>query len=392
MCLLLCVKNRYFGVILVLSKLFFNLDIMKVKLFLSIILTSLIMVSCQNDLLSEVQTDVDLQTKSLDSKVGARCFVNDEGALVFETLEDYNILIDSISKLSETEFLEWEKEIGFESYRTYTNRLMDELDNSTEFQMTKKLDANYQNYLLVKEEGLLLPKIPSQIYASICNREGYFYVGEIKNIVDGEFFYAEGDNLNPDLNKRMTYSIGGEQYGNAIEYPALHSTPHGDYKVMTWFRIFRTRAVSSSGTSYNTALEISVRPRSWGKIVGWKDRESVCYIEEVKLHMKGLGNTYIAFDEDGNSRFTKDEYIEMRTIASSKATKRYTWTVFMNFPIFVSDPGMLYDPYCVHYRARANVVGKYGVAYNTYHPEPGMADECKHRLVTDYQNVDYGTF
>lgn len=364
---------------------------MKVKLFLSVVLNGLLMVSCQNDLFSEIQTDTDLQTKSLDASGFARYYVNDEKALVFETLDDYSLLIDSISKLDDDEFLDWEKEIGFESYRTYTNHLMDELDSSNEFQITKKLDTNYQKYLLVKEEGLLLPKIPCQIYANICNREGYFYVGKIKNIVDGEFFYADGDNLNPDLNRRMTYSLGGEQYGNAIEYPTLHSTPHGDYKVMTWFRIFRTRAVSSSGSTYNTAIEISVRPRSWGKIVGWKDRESVCYVEELKIHMKGLGNTYIWFDEDGNSRFASDEYIEMRTNASSKATKRYTWTVFMNSGMLMADPGMLYDPYCVHYRARANVVGKYGVAYNTYHPESGMADECKHRQVTDYQHVDYGT-
>ncbi|MFV0270484.1 MAG: hypothetical protein ACK5HZ_02200 [Macellibacteroides fermentans] len=110
---------------------------------------------------------------SLDKlKTHAVYYVNDEKALVFSSLEDYGFLLDSISKITDEEFSEWENRIGFESYRTFVNNIMEKTIE------TDRLQFSYPNFFEKnKELNMVIPKIKSYLYQSIVNKEGSFYIG-----------------------------------------------------------------------------------------------------------------------------------------------------------------------------------------------------------------------
>ena len=321
---------------------------------------------------------------SLDKlKTHAVYYVNDEKALVFSSLEDYGFLLDSISKITDEEFSEWENRIGFESYRTFVNNIMEKTIE------TDRLQFSYPNFFEKnKELNLVIPKIKSYLYQSIVNKDGFFYIGNTKNIVNGDCVTNQGENINSKLDQNTSYSINplSEQIGNAIEYPVIDYTTNDLSRVMTWFKIYRLRGSNGTATLYNTVLEIAVRPRSWFGVTGWSDTESVCYVEEVKLHMNGLGLCSF-YNEDGIRVMKSNEFMALKTSRSSKALKIWNLSIVMNSSMM--DPGMLYDPYCVHYRARTGKTGKWGAAYNTYHPAPDMGPACQHRIVTEYQNQIY---
>lgn len=228
-------------------------------------------------------------------KTHAVYYVNDEKALVFSSLEDYGFLLDSISKITDEEFSEWETRIGFESYRTFVNNIIEKTID------TDSLQFSYPNFFEKnKELNLVIPKIKSYLYQSIVNKDGFFYIGNTKNIVNGDCVTIQGENINSKLDQNTSYSINplSEQIGNAIEYPVIDYTTNDLSRVMTWFKIYRLRGSNGTATLYNTVLEIAVRPRSWFGVTGWSDTESVCYVEEVKLHMNGLGLCSF-YNEDG---------------------------------------------------------------------------------------------
>lgn len=113
-------------------------------------------------------------------------------------------------------------------------------------------------------------------------------------------------------------------------------------------------------------------------------------VEELTIHLKGLGAT-IYFDENGRITFGNDQMMYLQTVTSSKKTSLFTSTyILTGSSLSSSVPERIEDPICVHYRARTGNTGKYGGAYNTYHPYPGMdPNTCGHRIVTEYQHVVY---
>lgn len=358
----------------------------KVCFFIEVIAAFFLLSCGDNELLEtkNLRSSESITKSVLESKCNANYFVNDEGALVFATLDDYGFLIDSISKLTDNEFANWENQIGFESYRTFTGNLIDNVDN------LETLQSLHPKYFEKNEKyDVVLPKIQSQVYRSIVNKDGFFYIGDTKNKVEGGFFSVEGQKVDPKLRQRVSYGLGNEeQIGNAIEYPSIEYVKLKSYKVMTWFRIFKIRGTNGSQIYYSTVLEITVRPRSWGDLIGWSDTQSTCHVEEVKVNMKGLGGCMF-YNEYGNNVFAIDEFMSLKTISSSSASKLWTLSIHMN-GMSPYDPGTIQDPYCVHYRARIDKIGKTGAAYNTHHPATGTGDVCAlHKQVTEYQNVIY---
>lgn len=364
---------------------------MKMNFFL-LGLLSLLLSSCGDELLkTDNQRNPEFVTKStldsnilMDEKCSASYYVNNEGALVFSTLDDYGFLIDSISKLTDDDFVNWENRINFKSYRTFTDNL---IENTESLEMLQSL---YPEFFEKNEKyDVVLPKIQAKLYRSIVNKEGIFYIGDTKNKVEDDCFSVEGKNVNPVLRQKISYSLGNEsQIGNAIEYPSIeYVSEKTGYKVMSWFRIYKIRGTNGSQTYYSTVLEITVRPRSWGALVGWNDTNSTCHVEEVKMKMKGLGGCMF-YDEEGEFVARINEFMALKTVSSSSASK--LWTLSIHIGMSDYDSGVIQDPYCVHYRARIDKIGKFGAAYNTHHPESGIGGACSlHRQVTEYQNVIY---
>src|SRR5690625_7924185 len=99
--------------------------------------------------------------------------------------KDYYILnefYENFSKMSEDEIIEWEKSIGFQSFRSAMNRSANEFDmvvTPEEFERWKNKykDIHYMDGNEVRT------RIPVFLYEIIANSEGKYYVGETNNTV-----------------------------------------------------------------------------------------------------------------------------------------------------------------------------------------------------------------
>lgn len=299
-------------------------------------------------------------SKMLRNKNYANYSVNGENVLVFETVEDYAYVLNMISQFSNEEFKRWENEIGFLSYRSVTDSLFENTND------TESLANDYPEYFTLID-GLVETKILSQLEKSIVNTDGIYYIGDIKNKA------YEREQI-------CTYLAPGEEVVNEIEIPVkqYRSGGNADYKIIGSCRVLKLKATGATGSMWSFAIEIINRPRSL-HMTGWKDTKTACWIEEVKVHMKGLGMNVVK-DEYGQTNFVEDQFTSLAT-KGGESLKILTITYIMSQ--FMSDPGKLNDPYCVHFRERIGKFGKNGLAVNYYHEAPGIT--CPHRPVAETQ-------
>lgn len=345
-----------------------------------------------NDELMMVASHQNAMTKSIDVERGYD--ITDDGVLRFESIDAYYSLSDSLRQLTEDEFESWEKEVGFSSYRTFfKNILLSAMEMDTDARngfVNSNSDCVY-----IDSNDLIQPVVGAQFFRNVINQSRCFYIADNKYIVDSDFVVTE-DQMSKSIKDKVRYTLMSNEVsvlagGDEISYPTIeYVLGRGDYKVMTWFRIYRNVFESPFTGKFNQLLlEVSVRPRKFINISGYKDYNDMCYVDEMKIHMPGLG-TGIFVDETGSITAAEDQRMFLTTASSTKSTPLYT----SSYVIWESKtqvfPTPLQDPICVHYRARTGNTGKYGAAYNTYHPLPGMSkDDCGHREVTEYQHIVY---
>ena len=339
-----------------------------------------------NDELMMVASHQNVITKSIDVERGYD--ITDDGALRFESVDAYYSLSDSLRQLTEDEFESWEKEVGFSSYRTFFKNIL---------LSAMKMDSDTRNGFVnsnsdcvyIDSNDLIQPVVGAQFFQNVISKDRCFYIADNKYIVDENFVVTENqksksviDKIQYTCIKEGTSALASD---DEITYPSITYTGNGGGRQLTtWFRIYKNR-ISTPINPYQIIMEISVRPRKYNHFGGYKDYNDWCYVEEVRIHMPGLGTTMYT-DENGNMVMGIDRCMYLKTVSSSKET-----------PIFTSSYGIgqnagerLQDPVCVHYRARTRDLGKYGAAYNSYHPLPGMdSSNCGDRLVTEYQHVIY---
>lgn len=325
------------------------------------LLLSLLCVSCTSE---DVTFGVADLSNGLDETMETKFFsnryyLNDKNILVFKSIEDCNFMLDSLSKLDDRDFKLWEQSIGFNSYRSITFDLYENTDD------VESLLTEYPDLFIYNADyDLIEPQIKSKYLSSILN-------------IDGEFYIGDKLNSGLDQSEELYSTKATDIIGNIIEYPAISYMDKKNERVMTWFRIYKQRISSSTSLSYSKIIEITVRPRALG-LGGWKDVKTHCSIDEFKIHMKNIG-PHSFYNEYGVWTSAIDELMSLKTFGSSSAVKRYTLSITLQSGL--TDDGTLIDPYCVHYRARTYKLGKWGAAYNTYHPAGGMPDKCLHRQV-----------
>lgn len=339
-----------------------------------------------NDELMLVASQQNVKTKLIDME--RSYFVMDDGALRFESVDAYYSLNDSLRQLTEDEFEAWEKEVGFSSYRTYfKNILISAMDMDSD--AIKDVVNSNSGCIYIDSNDMIQPVVGAQFFQNVISKNRYFYIADNKYIVDGSFVVTENQ-ITKSVVDKVQYTCIKEGIlalasDDEVTYPSItYTAKGGDRQVITWLRIYKHR-LSTPINPYQIIMEISVRPRKYNHFGGYKDYNDWCYVEELRVHMPGLGMT-IYTDENGNTVMGKDRCMYLKTVSSSKET-----------PIFTSSYGLgqnngerLQDPVCVHYRARTGDLGKYGAAYNSYHPLPGMdSSNCGDRLVTEYQHVIY---
>ena len=99
---------------------------MNVKLVLTLCASAFLLASCQNeDALDSISNEA-VATRSVVAE-NVPYFVTADGALNFRSAKDYFALCDSLAQMDNDEFQIWELMNGFESYRSYTKKLIDEV-------------------------------------------------------------------------------------------------------------------------------------------------------------------------------------------------------------------------------------------------------------------------
>lgn len=327
-----------------------------------------------------------VQTKSA-SPLNVPYFVGEDGALNFRSVDDYFALSDSLAMLSDKEYMSWEEKNNFNSYRTYVQNIIDNLEN-VEINNYDDIIAQNSEYVYKDKYGSISPIIDAHVYQCVANKERFFYVNSVKHIVNRDYINVEYSSKSKE-NEIIDYSLKSNSR-NTVEYPEIeYQRDRSQYKLFTWFKIYKNTITSGPSKGEKICMDVCVRPRKFNQISGWKGYNDYCMVEELTIHLEGLGMTNY-FDENGRMVFGNDQMMYLPTVTSSEKTSLFTSTYILSGSMGGSVPERIKDPICVHYRARTGETGKYGGAYNTYHPNPGMdPNTCGHRIVTEYQHVVY---
>lgn len=186
---------------------------MKKLRFLIAILIGSVLHSCSND---AVNTDVDDITNV--SSIRESYSLDDiqlvDGTLSFPTMENFNQIIDSISNLSEDEFLKWEVELGFTSlYRIHSqaDAELETLKTQEEYYNFKK---TYCTPFVFNDKDFtdLSIYIPcsNMVYSKLIPMSGIVYIGgEKKNLIDISSYdeYVRKKNLHSIVTFGVTNSV-----------------------------------------------------------------------------------------------------------------------------------------------------------------------------------------
>lgn len=355
----------------------------KLSVFLKICVVTLLFVSCnQIEELDNVYNSNNINVTEISPLKAA--YIVDDGILNFRSIEDYYKLTDSLSQLSDFEYKNWTKQIGFDSYRNVIDDIM-KSDKSDE-----ELLRFYADYIHKDSIGCIVPNIDFRIYQNVLNKDGLFY---INNVV---YSFSE-DKLASKVLKKMSsplkYDISPKQV-TVVEYPDIEYANNWlGKKVMTHFKLYKNTVTDTPLKGNQLIFEVYVRPREFNSVLGWKDCKDDCMSEEVTFHMEDLGLMRYK-DETGNYITKEDHWSDLHTFSSSSPTRLFVASYVVIHQNIGTGPivplPVLKDPVCVHYRARIGSLGKNGAAYNTYHPLPGMdKEDCGHRLVTEYQHIEY---
>lgn len=330
------------------------------------------------------------RNKNLDIKSENSYHLTEEGALCFTSLDMYFSLTDSLSKLSEEEFSQWEEKLEFISYRTFVNSIIEQIEQEDNKDQVITLLEKYSDFVYVDEDEVIQPIIPSQTYRNIVNKDGIFYIGNIQNKVDNEYLYVIENQTKSStckieyINNKLSTT---KAVGDIVEYPTIeYENNDRDRKVFTSFKIMKNAASNGSAVLYKPVLEIFVKAQKRKAFAGFKNYNTICIIEEVTLRMDGIPfSPYV--DENGQWKFGENQIKFLAPVESSKEVARFTCTYNLTTSLVaLSKP--LEDLICIHYRARTRGTGNYGAAYNVYHPKPGMNTQtCGHRPVTEYRHV-----
>lgn len=93
--------------------------------------------------------------------------------------------------MTEKERDRWEKSIGFVSLRRELNKVFSNLSQCDDQAIEAQILVENSDIIGIKENEIV-PRVASNAYAAICNRDGIFYVeGIVHKVVDDHIFISE---------------------------------------------------------------------------------------------------------------------------------------------------------------------------------------------------------
>ncbi len=156
------------------------------KLFFFISFAILFFNSCQKETVFEMSANKESDNiQTIEVKV-----VN--GVLTFTDGNAFSKMSEVLSNMNETELFEWEKSIGFKSYKRAFTEFNDKLNETkTEEEFNRILDENKSLYKM--NGDMIESRFPVEFYATLVNTDGCYAINTNKYVVDDKNIYIENE-------------------------------------------------------------------------------------------------------------------------------------------------------------------------------------------------------
>lgn len=291
-------KNRDNLLDLVFTKVFNNKKNNKMKnKFILISLALSIFASCNksDDLMNIEGKALASQTQSIESLP----YYVENGALNFRSADDFFFYADSIANLSGYDFENWEKVTGFTSYRSITDKMIEEIEEAEDDAlMYNRLLLDYSEFV-EKVGDRIEPKIKSNIYRSVVNKDGVFYTNGIRNLVDDQDVTVSNEDGKEERSiSYVAKPLTRATTGNA-SLPLGVREAYGDKRmVFTEAKILRIYAAER----YRAGVEVLVDGKKKGP-AKWKHYATEFRMRDFIVRLPGVAYT---LKPDGHAAIVKE--------------------------------------------------------------------------------------
>lgn len=337
---------------------------MKKNLILSLCVSAL--VSCsQTDVLENTPTGV-LLTRS--TSLETPFYVESDGALNFRSIEDYFQLSDSLISLSESEYRKWATVNHFDSYQTFTDNIIDAIytamDNDPS-EVTNLLEKNKQ-YVFMTVDSLVYPVVQSKTYRNILNKDGVFYIGGVKNVVDGRYVtLATTDNfrsvhkieyLNPISSNMRSEQIIFDKY----DYTKKDKTK----KTYADCCLIKNTAFEDTHGANQTMVQFQINvDGKRKKLAGWKHYTTAYWVSQITCIFNGIPTELYP---NGSIKTYGTKTLSVPAEVSLPEGKSGSYVKnLMDFSVRnMTEP--LKSPDCIHFKAGTRGTHPEGAGYNYY--------------------------
>lgn len=343
-------------------------------------LTVALLSSCNgNDIVEETAMS-NVKTKAIE-QVKSRCSVVD-GILHFSSTDDYYALTDSLCKLSDVEFENWENQNNFLSYRTYVNRIIDEIEsaqNENDVDKVSSLLKEYSSYVYLSEEDFVQPVIQATSYRSIVNKDGIFYFNDTENVVDGRYVYVNNKSVNQrGRSIKQEYVVYGTPLTKAtpntteINFVTVAYTKEdGTKRVYGAPKIFRNVVNKDNVGNFMVQYEFYVNVDGKKKRpTGWKHYSTGYGIKDVVCRFKNIPLSYTnGIVKTGDITITHPEAEELGEGKSGE----FRMNVGIGVPNYTGTPETVV---CMHFKVWTYGTAPEALGYNYYQGNYSGEDEA----------------
>lgn len=366
------------------------------KLIVSIgaCLLSCALFSCgENSVLEEVDNSGDaLQTKS---SVDVPYYVQEDGSLCFRSTEDYFAVTDSLIKLTDQELNNWEKTIGFVSYRSYVDKFVNEVEeayNDEDFNKFNQLLNEHAEYIYLDTDSLVKPIIKSKTYQCITNQDGVFYLGDIKNVVGETSVYAVGKGRS--MSPKISYVITGNtrDVTDVIGYEE-YSYKKADYTKMVISSCSLVKNVVLSDTQGNntSCVQFQIFVDGKRKKGSWKHYSTSYAVKDILCKFRNIPS---AVNGDQTLKCVRDTVFSHPGLDDAGISSSHTFIYNLGLSVRnYTEP--IQHAACIHYKAMTGGTNPEGLGYNYANGKYGMdedhtAGNCANNVCGEHDNVHSG--
>lgn len=357
-------------------------------------LLSCALFSCnENTMLEEVDNGgANPQTKSA---IDASYYVQGDGTLCFRSVDDYFAVTDSLIKLTDQELSNWEESIGFVSYRSHVDKLIDEVEeafNEDDNNKANLLLTDYSKYIYLDTDSIVKPYISSKTYQSITNKDGVFYLGDLKNVVNNTSIYAveKGRSVSPKLSYVMTSNL--RSLNDLVQYKEYDYVKNdGTKKVISSCSLVRNIALTDVQGNNHSCVQFQIFVDGKRHKRGWKHYTTGYSVKDITCRFKDIP---LAVNPDQTLKSTGDYLLSHPGKDDADQAKSHTFVY--NIGLSVKNyTNPIQHATCIHYKAMTWGTGAEGLGYNYCNGSYGIDEnhkdkKCAEKVCSVHSNVHSG--